>query len=121
MLYNNLKQTTQKTMAYGAESALRKVHFPALKGPDAPKGGKGCKPDKVNVQEYGKQWNRKCPKGQELGIKDYNTLNRWLRGEQGAKFKESQTKGAKRKRRALNRKKESKKTVVKTTAAFSMD
>lgn len=108
-------------MAYGAESALRKVHFPALKGPNAPKHGAGKREGQVNVTGYIQNWNRNCPKGEELGKKETKTLYEWLKGKKGANFKATQTKGAKAMRRLRNRKEEGKKTVVKTTAAFAMD
>lgn len=109
-------------MAHGTESAMRKVHYPALKRSDAPKiGGNGPRAGQVNVTGYIRQWNRNCPKGQELSDGQRRTLQRWLNGGLGANFKHSQTKNAKRNRRCRNRQKENKKTVVKTTATFSMD
>ena len=104
-------------MAHGTENVLRTVHLTALQSDDAPKGGPGCKKDKVNVTKYFRDWNKSCPKGQELGDKERRTLQRWLSGEQGANFKYSQTVGAKGMRRRRNRKEEGKK-VVDTTDAF---
>ena len=104
-------------MAYGENDKMRTVHLPALKRSDAPKGGVGCKKDKVNVQKYIDTWNASCAKGERLGQKEHTTLCRWLRGDKGSNFEYSQTGVAKRSRRRRNRQKEGKK-VVETTDTF---
>ena len=93
---------------------MRKIHLPYLKGPDAPRFKSS---GNVNMQEYRRQWNRKCPKGEEITEAMAETLRVWLTGGLGANYNESKTKGAKKMRRLRKRRKEGKK-VVQTSETF---